>query len=162
MGMADPSRERRDGDPEDDLDAQWADLTRRLGELRLPSDILPDEQEDAEGAQATAPPAGLSPQHVERPLGPRDYSPDPAGADLVDGFIPPDPDPLRDARPAVVLGWALTFAGLAALVLIVAIWRQAPGVVLLGAAGCIISGVALLLYQLPSERGDDPDDGAQV
>lgn len=148
--MADPTRAQPGEDPDHDLDAQWADLTARLGELQLPE------------ADETDEPAPAAESYLPRPLGPRDYEPDDDEADLVDGFVPPEPQPLHGARPALVLGWAVLLAGLGVLLISVIAWRSAPGIVLLAAGGCVLAGTALLLWQLPSHRQEDGDDGAVV
>ncbi len=147
--MADPTRARPGEDPDGDLDAQWADLTARLGELRMP---------EPAAAEDPIPAAG---DHLPRPLGPRDYERDDE-AGTVDAFVPPEPSPLHGARPALVLGWGVLLGGLGVLLISVIAWRDAPGVVLLGAGGCVLAGTALLLWQLPSHREDNGDDGAVV
>lgn len=159
--MAGPTRGAADSGnvPDDDFDAQWADLTSRLGDLRLPPAEEKADSSAAEPAHEGAPPA----------LGPRDYTPtteteddDPA-RDVVDGFVQPDPDPLSRAEPVVVLGWAGVLAGLALMIVCVLAWRGAPGVVWLAAVGALAVGIGLLLWRMPARRDtDDYDDGAVV
>lgn len=157
--MAGPTRGPNGDEPsQDDLDARWAELTARLGELRLPPE---DEVPPA--------PAPSEPTHRPLPPGPRDYTPDPdvddddPDRDLVDGFIAPEPEPLRDAQPIVVLGWVGVLLGLAVMVLCVLVWRAAPGLVWLSAAASLAVGIGILLWRLPARREpDDYDDGAVV
>ena len=158
--MAGPTWEGADrGDSrDDDLDAQWAELTARLGELRLPP----------EQPSAPSPPDAQRADHPLAP-GPRDYSPGPhtedepdAGRDLVDGFHPPDPDPLDQAEPVLVLGWVAVLAGVAVILLSVFTWRTAPGVVWLVASAAVAVGVGVLLWRMPARREPDDDDGAVV
>jgi len=163
--MAGPTRGAAEGGnvPDDDLDAKWAELTARLGELRLP----PDDDEEAPPEAAPAPPPAVLPAAP----GPRDYSPapetddeddDPA-RDLVDGFVDPDPDPLSRAEPVVVLGWGGALGGLALMVACVLLWRDAPGLVWLAAVGALATGIGLLLWRMPARRdADDHGDGAVV
>ncbi|HLV05139.1 hypothetical protein [uncultured Georgenia sp.] len=165
--MAGPTRGAAEGGnvPDDDLDAKWAELTARLGELRLPPDD--DEEDDAAATSAAQPP----PASFTPAPGPRDYSPapetddeddDPA-RDLVDGFVAPDPDPLARAEPVVVLGWVSALGGIALMVVCVLLWRGAPGLVWLAAAGALAIGLGLLLWRMPARRDvDDHDDGAVV
>ncbi|MEE6281189.1 hypothetical protein [Georgenia sunbinii] len=158
--MAGPIRDS-DGDESshDDFEARWAELTERLGELRLPpeADVPPGP-----------PPAEQAPRGPA-PVGPRDFSPAPESEDddpdrdVVDGFVAPEPEPLRDAQPIVVVGWLAVLAGLAAMMLCVLAWRTAPGLVWLTAAGSLAVGIGILLWRLPSHREpDDYDDGAVV
>lgn len=156
--MAGPTRGAADGDhvPDDDLDAQWAELTARLGELRLPPEQPDPEPEPPSPAAAPAP-------------GPRDYSPaaetddDDRERDVVDGFVEPDPDPLAHSEPVLVLAWAGVLGGLAAMLLCVLLWRSAPGIVWLAAVAALAVGVGLLLWRMPARRdADDYDDGAVV
>lgn len=157
--MAGPTRGANGDEPsQDDLDARWAELTARLGELRLP----PQDEMPAE-------PPRSEPAHRPLPPGPRDYTPEPEtddedpARDLVDGFVAPEPEPLRDAQPVVVLGWAGVLLGLAVMVLCVLIWRDAPGLVWLSAAASLAVGIGILLWRLPARREpDDYDDGAVV
>lgn len=157
--MAGPTRGAADGDhvPDDDLDAQWAELTARLGDLRLP----PEEElaPDPEPLPPAAPPAP----------GPRDYSPsaetedDDRARDVVDGFTEPDPEPLSRSEPVLVVAWGGVLGGLAVMVLCVLLWRSAPGVVWLVAVGALAVGVGLLLWRMPARKDtDDYGDGAVV
>lgn len=161
-GAEDP---REDGvvDPrEEDIAAQWADLTARLGELRLP----PPPEDADEPAEV---PAGYTPPAP----GPRDFSPrdpradddedDDPGRDLVDGFQPPDPDPLSGAHPVVALGWAAVGGSILVMVLCAVAWRSAPGIVWVVSAAALLGGAGLLLWQMPARRdADDYGDGAVV
>ncbi|WP_324650952.1 hypothetical protein [Georgenia sp. H159] len=159
--MAGPTRGAADSGnpPDDDFDAQWADLTSRLGELRLPP-----AQDDAD-----SPAPGPAPEVAAPSPGPRDYTPtaeteddDPA-RDVVDGFVQPDPDPLSRAEPVVVLGWAGVLGGLTLMVVCVLAWRGAPGIVWLAAVAALAVGIGLLLWRMPARRdADDYDDGAVV
>ncbi len=158
--MAGPTREPGGHVPDDDLDAKWAELTARLGELRLPAAEDDDAQSAGEEpAPRTAPPAP----------GPRDYSPaaetdddDPA-RDVVDGFVEPDPDPLSRAEPVLVVGWVGVLGGLALMIVCVLAWRGAPGMVWLVAVAALATGIGLLLWRMPARReADDYDDGAVV
>ncbi len=159
--MAGPTWEGADrGDSrDDDLDAQWAELTARLGELRLPPEL-----------PSTPPPADEPRTHHPLTPGPRDYSPGPAtedepdpGRDLVDGFQPPDPDPLDQAEPVLVLGWLAVLVGLAVILVCVLAWRAAPGAVWLASSAAVAVGIGVLLWRMPARRDpDDYDDGAVV
>ncbi|PYG02006.1 hypothetical protein SAMN05216184_101471 [Georgenia satyanarayanai] len=157
--MAGPTRGAADGDhvPDDDLDAQWAALTARLGELRLPA------EEELEPQPEPRPPAAAPAP------GPRDYSPaaetedDDRARDVVDGFVAPDPEPLSRSEPLLVVAWGGVLGGLAVMLLCVLLWRSAPGLVWLVAAGALAVGVGLLLWRMPARRDtDDYDDGAVV
>ncbi|QDB79467.1 hypothetical protein FE251_08845 [Georgenia wutianyii] len=155
--MAGPTREPG-GDVPDDFEARWAELTSRLGELRLPP--AEDDPEPApEAAPRAAPPV----------VGPRDYSTEPETEDddperdVVDGFVQPDPDPFSRAEPVVVVGWVALLGGLALMVVCVLAWRGAPGMVWLVAVGALATGIGLLLWRMPARRdADDYDDGAVV
>ncbi len=159
--MAGPTRGAADSSntPDDDLDAQWADLTARLGELRLPPEDDPEPEPEPQPAPSPRAP------------GPRDYSPEPEsddedddpGRDLVDGFVQPDPDPLSRAEPVLVLGWLGVLGGLALMIVCVLVWRGAPGVVWLAAVAALAAGAGVLLWRMPARRDlDDYDDGAVV
>lgn len=142
--MAGPTRDGAPGeDPRgDDVDTQWADLTARLGELRLP----PPGDDEAD----VAPPAPAA--YVPPAPGPRDYAPrepgrgededEDAGRDLVDGFSPPDPDPLTDAHPVVALGWTAVVLGVAVMFLSAIVWQDAPALVWLFAVASLVAASA--------------------
>lgn len=155
--MAGPTREPGGNVPDDDLDAKWAELTARLGELRLPP-----AREDPAPSSSSPPPDPAVP-------GPRDYSTapetdddDPA-RDVVDGFQAPDPDPFTRAEPVLVLAWVGVLGGIAVMLLCVLAWRAAPGVVWLLAVAALAIGTGLLLWRMPARRDtDDYDDGAVV
>lgn len=159
--MAGPTWEGADrGDSrDDDLDAQWAELTARLGELRLPPELPPEP-----------PPADEPRAHHPLAPGPRDYSPGPVtedepdpGRDLVDGFQPPDPDPLDQAEPVLVVGWLAVLIGLAVILVCVLAWRTAPGAVWLASSAAVAVGIGVLLWRMPARRDSDDDgDGAVV
>jgi len=156
--MAGPTREPG-GDVPDDFEARWAELTSRLGELRLP----PAEDDPAPEPEA-------EPRAATFVVGPRDYRPTPETEDdddperdVVDGFVEPDPDPLSRAEPVLVVGWVSLLGGLALMVVCVLAWRGAPGMVWLVAVGALATGIGLLLWRMPARRdADDYDDGAVV
>lgn len=158
--MAGPIREPGGNVPDDDLDAKWAELTARLGELRLPP--AEDDPDPGPVTETAAQPAAL-------PLGPRDYTPAPETddddpeRDVVDGFVEPDPDPLSRAEPVLVVGWVAVLGGLALMIVCVLAWRDAPGMVWLVAVAALATGIGLLLWRMPARRDiDDYDDGAVV
>ncbi|MEE6295484.1 hypothetical protein [Georgenia wangjunii] len=166
--MAGPTRDGgTDGgaaeDPrEDDIAAQWADLTARLGELHLPP--APGEEDDPPAVPAAYTPPVPGPRDFSpREPGPDDEDDDDPGRDLVDGFQQPDPEPLSGAHPVVALGWSAVAASIVVMVLCAVVWRSAPGLVWVVSGAALLGGSALLLWQMPAGRdADDYDDGAVV
>jgi hypothetical protein len=162
--MAGPTRDRGPDDARgDDIDAQWAELTARLGELRLPPPDVGEADAAVPTPAAYTPPAPGPRDYVPREAGPQEDTDDDPGRDLVDGFVPPDPDPLSGAHPVVALGWSGVVAGLAVMFLCAIAWRGAPAFVWLMAVAALVAGVGLLLWRMPARRdADDYDDGAVV
>lgn len=155
--MAGPTPAGRDPD----FDAAWAEITERLGELRLPS----SPEEDAEDAPSDIPRPDSEAGGAEDPAehddlaGPRDFAPAEPDPDQ-DAYVPPEPPSLTEGSPPTVLGWWALLLGLAVLIGCAMFWRAAPVVVWLGAVAAALVGAGLLLWQLPGGRSDDTDDGA--
>lgn len=164
--MAGPTR---DGgtDSEEPLDdatvaERWAELTADLGELHVPTD---DELRPA----PAAPVEPQAPRPVPAP-GPRDYQPAPETEDDeeglssgIDGFVPPDPDPLTHADPALTLGWVATVGSLLLGLVLFVLNQSLPTWVMLTLAVALLGGVGLLLWRMPARPEDrGPGDGAVV
>jgi hypothetical protein len=172
--------ERNPSDPES-FDERWQALADQLSQ-ELGEDLAkppgagsgriihqPDPPEltplnpdpTAGGANVDNDDAWLNPSGAPAPTppGPRDWS-EPEAADH---FIPPDPPPIFDAQPVLVLGWVTFLGGLVA-VLAWAIFRPALDV-LVARFGLLslVLGAGLLIWRMPHRR--DPEDtstGAQV
>ncbi|WP_052436965.1 hypothetical protein [Georgenia sp. SUBG003] len=160
--MAGPTRDGgTDSDePLDDATVaeRWAELTRDLGELHVPTD---DE------LRAT-PAEPEPPRRVPAP-GPRDYEPGPGTDDDedpssgVDGFVPPDPDPFSHSDPALALGWVATVGSLLVGLILLVVNESLPTWVLLTLAATLLGGIGLLLWRMPAGPDDrGPGDGAVV
>lgn len=150
--MAGPTRD----ESEPDFDAEWNDITRRLGELRPPPE---PEEPRADEAEPAAP--------RPRPPGPRDFALDELDVTSDDeadedspGFEPAEPERLMAGNPTVVLGWVALLGGLALFVTCAVLWRGAPGAVWIASVAVSLTGAGILLWQLPSGREDRDDDGA--
>ncbi|GAB3248570.1 hypothetical protein [Arthrobacter pigmenti] len=91
--------------------------------------------------------------------GPRDYTPEDEDDD---GYVPEDPPSLAGAEPLVVLAWIGAVGGPLALLLSAFIFRSIPMLAIVGIVAVFVASVVFLLWRLPSERGDDHDDGAIV
>lgn len=170
--------------------ARWAELTASLGELDLPATTDPprdlprgptpdggpgatqadgpgntvgwpdDGTADAVGridaaGGATTGPAG------ELPLpGPRDYL---APEDGEEGYVPPEPEPLTHADPALTLGWVAAVGAVVVGIVLAVAWRPLPTSVLTALGLTMLAGVALLLWRMPDGSDhDDRSDGAVV
>ncbi len=97
--------------------------------------------------------------------GPRDWPATPEVEALEDAdshFTEPDPELRLDGDPARVLGWLLVSLGVLGLLVGGILHTILPTVVLAVAGAALVIGVALLLWRMPTERGDDADTGAQV
>lgn len=163
--MAGPTR---DGVPdgEEPLDdatvaARWAELTADLGELRVPS-------EDELSPSTAVPPEPLGARPVPA-AGPRDYEPAPEREDDddpssgIDGFVPPEPEPLTHADPALTLGWVATIGSLVVGLLLFVLDPSVPSWVTVVLAVALLGGVGLLLWRMPARPEDrGPGDGAVV
>ncbi|MFH5823018.1 hypothetical protein [Georgenia sp. AZ-5] len=170
----------RDGeqDPHESLDdatvaARWAELTAELGELQVPADDggtrLGRSGPDAAAAASPTPAGEAAPELRAGPSGPaapvplpgpRDYSP--AEDDEDEGYVPPEPEPLTHADPALTLGWVLAVGSVLLGFVLAVVWRPLPDGVLGGLGAALVGGVALLLWRMPARRDDDRDDGAVV
>ncbi|WP_035769300.1 hypothetical protein [Arthrobacter castelli] len=112
----------------------------------------PDESRPDESRPGGDLPGGV------RPLGPRDYIP----PEDDDGFVPEEPPSLAGAEPLVVLAWIGSIGGPLALLLSAFIFRSMPMVAVVGIVAVFIASVVFLLMRLPTDRGNDHDDGAVV
>lgn len=162
-------------------DEVWRDLVARLES----TESLPDGLEDTQPSRR--PPGGSSrpgqspphggpsrrdespgPAHQDPPVphrygqghpgGPRDYTPE----EEDDGYVPEDPPSLAGAEPLAVLAWIGAVGGPLALLLSAFFFRAIPMLAVVGIVAVFIASVVFLLMRLPSERGDDHDDGAIV
>ncbi|MGC0250857.1 hypothetical protein [Pseudactinotalea sp. Z1748] len=151
-------------DPPDDLDAQWADLTARLGPLDpgLPAEFTEPGTDDSPGTQEATEPtpprwAGSAPA----PPGPRDHGgPGPEGDD--GDFAAPDPGPVLGAPTRNTLPWVGAIGGPIVMLLMLVLWPSAPPAAYLTAMGVTMAGLLTLWWRLPVHRRDDDDDGAVV
>lgn len=163
--MAGPTRDggRDSEEPLDDATVaeRWAALTADLGELRVPS-------EDELSPSTAVPPEPSGPRAVPA-AGPRDYEPtaeredddDPASG--IDGFVPPEPEPLTHADPALTLGWVATIGSLVVGLLLFVLDPSVPTWVVGLLAVALLGGVGLLLWRMPARPEDrGPGDGAVV
>jgi hypothetical protein len=164
--MAGPTRDGGpdSGEPLDDATVaeRWAELTADLGELHVPS---------AEELRPTAPvpPEPQPPRPVPAP-GPRDYEAAPEREDDdedpssgIDGFVPPDPEPLTHADPALTLGWVATIGSLLLGLVLFVLDRSVPTWLVATLAVALLGGVGLLLWRMPARPEDrGPGDGAVV
>lgn len=91
--------------------------------------------------------------------GPRDY----AATEEYGDFVPPEPESLRTADPALVLAWLGAVLGPLALLAAAIFIRQATLTVLVGIIAVFLVSVGYLIYRMPHERDEDNnDDGAVV
>lgn len=154
-----------DGPPDspDDLDAQWADLTARLGPLDPGllaefTDTGTDESPAIEETTESTPPS--RPASAPVPRGPRDYD-DPDPEDDDGDFVAPDPGPVLGAPTPNTLPWAGAVGGPIAVLLMLVLWPGAPPAAYLTAMVATMAGLLTLWWRLPVHRHDD-DDGAVV
>lgn len=148
-----------DGNPrEPELDdetvaSRWAELTASLGPLDVPAPAPATPEEPP------APSAPAVDEPVARPLGPRDYLED----EDEEGYVPPEPEPLSHADPALTLGWVATVVSLLTGLVLALVWRPLPDAVFAVLGGVLVAGVGLLLWRMPAGRDhDDPSGGAVV
>jgi len=80
----------------------------------------------------------------------------------VEEFVPPDPPPLPRGDRTTRLAWYGVLGGPAFLLLCAMFWKDLPTGIMLAAIGAFLAGFVALVARLPSERPDDPDDGAVV
>lgn len=160
------------GEQEQSDDEIWQDLVSRLEQTESPADEPPAENQRPQGREETAPApdpvlfeypsapsAQSSRQEREHLGGPRDYTPE----EEDDTYVPEEPPAsLAGTEPLVVLAWAAAIGGPAALLLSAFFWRAIPLIAVLGIVAAFLVSVVFLLMRLPSERGDDNDDGAIV
>lgn len=126
----------------DDIDAAFAGITAELG----PSGLTPE-------AIVPGPEGGTTQG------GPRDY----AVADVEEGFVPPEPEPLDTSDTFLVSGWLALGGGLLSLLLLVVLWPGVPRPALAVAALIAVGGAAILTWRMPRHsRHDDDDNGAVV
>jgi hypothetical protein len=164
--MAGPTRDGGpdSGEPLDDATVaeRWAELTADLGELHVPS-------EEELRPSTPVPPEPQAPRPVPAP-GPRDYEPAPEDEDDdedpasgIDGFVPPEPEPLTHSDPALTLGWVATIGSLVLGLLLFVLAPSMPTWVLATLAVALLGGVGLLLWRMPARPEDrGPGDGAVV
>lgn len=144
----------------------WRDLVARLESTESMPDDLEDTQPSArtdEVARPDDPPAPEQRTAADRFRqdhlgGPRDYAP----PEESDGYVPEEPPSLAGAEPLVVLAWIGAIGAPLALLLSAFIFRSIPMLAVVSIVVVFIASVVFLLMRLPSERGDDHDDGAIV
>jgi len=170
--MAGPTRDggTDNDEPLDDATVaeRWAELTRELGELHVPTDEELRETDDERRATSSGPVEPVPPRPLPAP-GPRDYEPGPETEDDedpssgIDGFVPPDPDPFSHSDPALALGWVATVGSLIVGLVLFAFDPALPSWVLLTLAVTLLGGIGLLLWRMPAGPDDrGPGDGAVV
>lgn len=163
------------GDRRPSEDEVWQDLVSRLehtdsGPDPDGTDRDPDGTEPRGRSASPAPGPVVSsdrrpepsrregPQH-EHLGGPRDYTPE----EEDDTFVPEEPpSSLAGTEPLVVLAWVGAVGGPLALLLSAFFWRSMPMLAVIGIVAAFLVSVVFLLMRLPSDRGDDHDDGAIV
>ncbi|TRW47165.1 hypothetical protein [Georgenia yuyongxinii] len=164
--------------------ARWAELTASLGELEVPAVADPprdpargtsadgpstegprpdgpgntvgwtdDGTADAVGRVDAASGAGAGASGALPLPGPRDYV---ADEDDDEGYVPPEPEPLSHADPALTLGWVAAVGSVVVAIVLAILWRPLPTTVLTVLGLTMLAGVALLLWRMPD--GSDPDD----
>jgi hypothetical protein len=146
-----------DADPRD-FDARWAEIVADLGEpegLELPDEPAP-------------PTAHVVRRADERPLTGRDWD----GTDQIDAaeeavdeqehFVPPDPGPVLGTDPLRVLTWVVAIGVPVLYVVILVVWRNAPGWLAPVAGVLLLAAVAVLIWRMPHRRDQDSDSGAVV
>lgn len=162
----------RSPDNDDSFDARWNALAKELEES-LPSDLAfpgdrPSRSEPPRGHVVhPAQPAELDDPDDDElgagplaPAGPRDWE---AGPQVEEHFEPPDPPPVLDGNPAVILGWVFALGGFLGMFAWAAMrdtWSVWLG---RGALAALVAGIAILVWRMPHRRDpDDHDNGAQV
>ncbi len=155
--MAGGYREGADGPADDDadLDAQWAELTKRLGPLSMPPQS--DGDFPTEAPPSTTPPENTPARR--RDYGPRDYGVEEPEDELE--FVPPDPQPIIPGRSRNTLPVAGALLGPLAILSFLVFWPTAPPVAYLAGLTISIASLIVLWWRLP-HRKDDDDDGAVV
>jgi hypothetical protein len=149
--------------PDADVEARWADLVERLGDL------------DARGAQAAATDGtdrdDASEARVVAPAGPRDWATTPEVEALEEAeshFTPPVPEPVLSRAPLLTLAWVLVVAVPVLTVVGVIVRALVPSLAVPGwlapAGGlAFLAAVAVLVWRMPHRRDpDDPGNGAVV
>lgn len=82
--------------------------------------------------------------------------------DETEGYVPPIPPPLPRGDVVSRLAWGGVLGGPTFLLLAAMAWQTLPSILLLLALLAFIGGFVTLVARMPSERPDDPDDGAVV
>ncbi len=149
-----------------DVEARWAELVDRLGEVDPPADVRAADADD--GPRLVVP---VTPPPQERPTGPRDWPATPEVEALEDAeshFTPPEPEPVLSHDPLLTLAWSLAVGVPVLTVLGVILRSLVPALGLpswLGPLGGVlfVAAVAVLVWRMPHRRDpDDTDRGAVV
>jgi hypothetical protein len=151
-----------------DVEARWAEIIDRLGEVDAPDDVPRAHDEGAAGPRLVVP---VTPEPEERPAGPRDWPTTPEIEALEEDeshFTPPEPEPVLSHDPLLTLAWALAVGVPVLTVLGVIVRSLVPTLAIpswLGplAGALFMAGVAVLVWRMPHRRDpEDTDPGAVV
>lgn len=163
--MGSPPGDRPTDGGGEDLDAQWAELTARIGPLEAPDDDNVGEGfSDRDGDDAGVAIPGIDDRENTElnvvSTGPRDYG---LAFDQQDtGFVPPDPGPVITGASRHPLAWAGALGGPLAILAMLIVWPTAPPLAYFAAFGLTVAGLATLWWRLPHRKPDDGNDGAVV
>jgi hypothetical protein len=78
-----------------------------------------------------------------------------------EGFVPPDP-PMPRSDLIIRLAWAGVIGGPLGLLIAALGWGSVSSLLVMVSAAAFVAGFVVLVARMPTERPDDPDDGAVV
>jgi len=156
-------RERED-DGSVDVEAEWADIVARW-ESETPPTGAWSAAEDATGADEPGTPdepvdvgwTGHVGGEASRAAAAReDVEPD------EEGYVPPEPPPLRLGDTVSRLAWAGVLGAPVFFVITMLFWRSVPTVLVVFAVAAFVAGFVTLVLRMPDRDDDGWDDGAVV
>ena len=151
------------------VDARWAQIVAELADLDAPATPIgpPEDRQGADGRTGrpvedlpqVAAPAELTGRDWD---GSSQIEAAEGAVDAAEHFVPPDPGPVLGGDPLLTLAWTATIGIPIVFVVLVLAWPDAPGWLLAVAGAVFAAGLPVLVWRMPSRRGDDDDDSGAV